>query len=309
MFFGLMNSPATFQTMMNDIFKELINEGVVTIYMDDILIFGGQTREQHHGIVVRVLNILRKHRLYLKAEKCTFEQPTVEYLGLILSEGCMEMDPVKVAGVRDWPTHRNVTEVQSFVRFINFYRCFVQDFSHVAKPLHQLTKKGKEWRWADEEQASFEELKRLVTSTLILVQPNQNAPFRLETDASSYATGAVLSQLCDDGKWHLVGFTSRSLDSAERNYEVHNKELLSVIRGLEEWRHILEGTKYTIEILNDHRNLTYFRTSQDLNHRQARWSLWLMRLDFTLVHRLGQHLMKPDALTQQVDHQQGEEDN
>src|SRR5882724_3554226 len=123
MFFGLMNSPATFQTMMNDIFKELIDEGVVTIYMDDILIFSGQTREQHHEIVVRVLDVLHKHRLYLKAEKCTFEQPMVEYLSLVLSEGRMEMDPVKVAGVQDWPTPRNVTEVQSFVGFVNFYRC------------------------------------------------------------------------------------------------------------------------------------------------------------------------------------------
>src|SRR5882724_12981223 len=99
MFFGLTNSPTTFQTMMNDIFKELIDEGVVTLYMDDILIFGSQTQEQHHGIVVRVVDILHKHRLYLKVEKCTFEQPTVEYLSLTLSEGRMEMDPVKVAGI------------------------------------------------------------------------------------------------------------------------------------------------------------------------------------------------------------------
>src|SRR5882724_8896571 len=106
MFFGLTNSPATFQMMMNVIFKELIDEGIVTIYMDDILIFGSQIREQHHEIVVRVLDILRKHHLYLKVEKCTFEQPTVKYLSLILSEGCMEMDPVKVAGVRDWLTPR-----------------------------------------------------------------------------------------------------------------------------------------------------------------------------------------------------------
>src|SRR5882724_8975597 len=95
MFFGLMNSPTTFQSMMNDIFKELIDEGIVTIYMDDILIFGGQTKEQHHEVVVQVLDILCKHHLYLKAEKCTFEQPMVEYLGLILLEGHVEMDPVK----------------------------------------------------------------------------------------------------------------------------------------------------------------------------------------------------------------------
>jgi len=134
-----------------------------------------------------------------------------------------------------------------------------------------------------------------ITSTPILVQPNQDAPFWLETDASGYATGAALSQLHDDGKWHLVGFTSIGLDAVERNYEVHDKELLSVIRGLKEWRHILEGTKYTIEILNDHGNLTYFRTSQNLNRCKPTGPLWLPRFDFTLVHWLGWHSMKPDA--------------
>ena len=120
-------------------------------------------------------------------------------------------------------------------------------------------------------------------STLILVQLNQDVPFRLETNASGYATGAVLSQLCDDGKWHLVGFTSKGLDSAGRNYKVHDKELLLVIQGLEEWRHVLEGTKHMIQILNDHRNLTYFRMSQNLNLWQAHWSLWLAQFDFCLV--------------------------
>src|SRR5882724_2931604 len=309
MFFSLTNSPAMFQTMMNDIFKDLIDEGVVTIYMDDILIFGSWTKEQHHTIIVKVLDILWKHRLYLKVEKCIFEQPKVKYLSLILSEGCVEMDLVKVAGIQDCPMPKNVTEVQSFVGFVNFYQLFIQDLSHITKPLHQLTKKGEVWRWAKEEQRSFEELKRLIMSTPILVQPNQEALFRLETDASGYATGAVLSQLSEDGKWHPVGFTSKGLNLAKRNYAIHEKELLSVICGLEEWKHILEGTKHMIEILNDHRNLTYFRTSQDLNHRQAHWSLWLARFDFHLVHRPGQHSTKPDALLCQADHWMGDEDN
>ena len=136
MFFGLTNSLATFQMMMNNIFKDLIDEGVMTIYMDDILIFGGQMKEKHHTIVVKVLNILWKHRFYLKVEKCIFEQPRVEYLSLILSEGCVEMDLVKVTGIQDWSTPRNVTEVQSFIGFINFYQHFIQDFSHVTKTLH-----------------------------------------------------------------------------------------------------------------------------------------------------------------------------
>src|SRR5882672_12876438 len=128
-------------------------------------------------------------------------------------------------------------------------------------------------------------------------------------DTSSYAIGAVLSQLCEDDKWHPVGFMSKSLSSAERNYEIHDKEILSVIRGLEEWRHILEGTKHTIEVLNDHRNLTYFWESQNLNRRQACWSLFLSRFDFLLIHRPGQHSAKPDALSRRKDHLTKEGDN
>ena len=134
MFFGLINSLATFQTMMNNIFKDLIDEGYVAVYMDDILVYT-HTIEHHWEVVTRVLDMLRKHQLYLKAEKCTFECTTVEYLGLVLSEGQVEMDPVKISRVRDWPTPKNVTEVQSFMGFVNFYRRFILEFSHVASPL------------------------------------------------------------------------------------------------------------------------------------------------------------------------------
>ena len=130
----------------------------------------------------------------------------------------------------------------------------------------------------------FEELNHLITFTPILVQMDQNVQFKLDTNAFGYATRVVLSQLCDDGKWHPVGFTSKGLDAAKRNYKIHDKELLSVIHGLEEWRHILEGTKYKIEILKDHQKLTHFWTSQNSNHRQAHWSLWLSHFDFSLVH-------------------------
>src|SRR5882724_2186245 len=131
-------------------------------------------------------------------------------------------------------------------------------------------------------------------SAPILIQPNQ--------DASRYATSTILFQLYEDDKWCLIGFTSKSLSLAERNYAIHDKELLSVMQGLEEWRHILEGTTHMIEILNDHRNLTYFQTSQNLNHWKAFWSLFLSRFDFSLIHRLGQQSANPDALSHWVDH-------
>ena len=177
MFFGLTNSPATFQTMMNDIFKGLIDKGYVAVYMNDILVYTRMI-EHHQEVVTQVLDILQKHQLYLKVEKCTFECSTVEYLGLVLSEGWVEIDPVKITRVRDWPTPKNITEVQSFVGFVNFYCGFILEFSHVASPLHHLTKKAEPWRWTQPEEAAFRALKSLViTSAPILVLPDQNTHF------------------------------------------------------------------------------------------------------------------------------------
>ena len=232
----------------------------------------------------------------------------VEYLGLVLSEGCMEMDPIKIAGVWDWPTPKNITEVQSFVGFINFYCRFIPNFSHVAGPLHHLTKEEL-WRWTEPEETAFQELKPLVTSAPVLILPNQDMHFQLETDASGYTMGAILSQLCDNEKWHPVSFTSKSLNPAECNYAIYNKELLSVICGLEEWRHILEGTKHRIEILNDHRNLMYFRMAQTLNCCQAQWFLYLSQFNYSLTHRASKLLAKPNALSRCVNHQVKGEDN
>ena len=176
--------------MMNDIFKGLINKGYVAVYMDDILVYTHMI-EHHWEVATRVLDVLQKHWLYLKVEKCTFECSMVEYLGLVLLEEQVEMDPVKIARVRDWPTLKNVTEVQSFVGFVNFYHRFILEFTHVASPLHQLTKKVEPWQWTQPEEAAFRALKSLITSALILILPDQNAHFQLETNASGYATRVI----------------------------------------------------------------------------------------------------------------------
>lgn len=308
MFFGLTNSPATFQTMMNDIFKELIDEGVVVVYLDDILIFTA-TLEEHQEVVKRVLKVMRDNKLYLKPEKCSFEQDKVEYLGLIISANKIEMDPVKVEGVSQWPTPTNVKEVQSFLGFVNFYRRFIQDFANIAKPLHNLTKKDLPWMWSKNEQEAFNHLKQRVTTSPILIFPDDNKPFKVEADSSDYATGAVLSQQGNDDKWHPVAFLSKSLSAVERNYDIHDKEMLAIIRALEEWRHYLEGARHTFEIWTDHKNLEYFMTAKKLNRRQARWSLFLSQFDFQLNHRPGNKSMKPDALSRRSDHGRGENDN
>lgn len=308
MFFGLTNSPATFQTMMNEIFSDLIDEGVVIVFIDDILIF---TRDLHHHreVVKRVLEILERNDLYLKAEKCEFEKEKIEYLGLIISQDKIEMDPVKIEGVAKWPEPTNVKEVQSFLGFVNFYRRFIQDFANIARPLHELTRKNVVWRWSSRQKEAFEALKHKVTSSPILIFPDDHKPYKLEADSSNYATGAVLSQEGSDGKWHPVAFLSRSLSEVERNYEIHDKEMLAIIRALEEWRHYLEGTTNTFQIWTDHKNLEYFMSAKKLNRRQARWSLFLSRFDFTLHHRPGKSSLKPDALSRRPDHGKGENDN
>jgi hypothetical protein len=308
MFFGLTNSPATFQTMMNDIFQELVAEGVVVVYMDDILIFT-ETIEQHREVTRRVLELLQKHQLFLKPDKCEFEKTKVEYLGLVISHNSVEMDPVKVARVAEWPIPANKKEVQSFLGFTNFYRRFISNFSHHARPLFDLTKNDVQWKWTSDEQSAFDTLKGLITSAPILLSPDSSKSFRIEADSSDFATGAVLSQQSADEKWHPVAFLSKSLSPVERNYEIHDKEMLAIIRAMEEWRHFLEGAEHKFEVWTDHKNLEYFMSAKKLNRRQARWSLFLARFDFLLHHRPGKTMGKSDALSRRADHGTGSADN
>jgi hypothetical protein len=309
MYFGLTNSLATFQTMMNEIFQDLITEGVVSVYLNNILIFTNSL-EEHWRITCLVLDRMREHKLYLWPEKCKFEKVRIEYLGIIISHNKVEMDPVKIAGAADWPTPSNKKEVQSFVGFVNFYRRFIPGLSHHAHALFDLTMKDIRFIWGLPQEDSFMKLKELVTLAPVLVLPNDDLPFRLEADGSGIATGAVLSQQqVDDNAWHPVAFLSKALNPVERNYEIHDTEMLAIIRGLEEWRHYLEGARHPVEIWTDHKNLEYFRVAQKLNRRQARWSLYLPRFDFTLHHKPGRSMGKPDALSRRADHRSGQGDN
>ena len=307
MFFGLCNSPATFQSMMNGLFRNLIDEGVVIVYLDDILIFT-ETLEEHRIIVKKVLQILKDNDLYLKPEKCEFERHRIEYLGLIITHGHTEMDPVKVAGIMDWPRPKKVKEVQAFLGFCNFYRRFIRDFSHIAKPLFELTKKDHQWNWSNECEVTFLELKKQFTSAPMLTMPDTRKPMRLECDASDFATGAVLTQKEDDDKFHPVAYLSKSLTEPERNYDIYDKELLAIIKALDAWRHYLEGAENTIEIFTDHKNLEYFKKAQKLSRRQARWAQFLSRFDFTLIHKPGK-TNKVDGLSRRIDHKEGVEND
>jgi len=167
MFFGMTNSPATFQTMMNEVFQTVIAEEIIVVYLDDILIFT-KTEEKHEQAVRRVLEILVEHKLFLRPEKCEFYRKQIEYLGLVISENKVVMDSVKVAGVCDWSTPENQTDVQAF---IGFYCHFIWDFSTIARPLFDLTRSNKIWNWDAKEQEAFKCLKMVVTTALVLASP------------------------------------------------------------------------------------------------------------------------------------------
>jgi len=176
MFFGMTNSLAIFQTMMNDIFRDLIAEGIMVVYLDDILIFT-RMEEEHAKAIRRVLQILQEHKLFLRPEKCEFCKERIEYLGLVISENEVSIDLVKVAGVREWPTPENKTDVQAFLGFVNFYRRFIWDFSAKARPLFDLTCSKQVWTWSRREQTAFEDLKMAVTTAPVLMSPQDSELF------------------------------------------------------------------------------------------------------------------------------------
>ena len=171
------------------------------------------------------MELLQKHGLSLKLEKCKFEKTSIKYLGVVFSNDSVKMDPAKVAGVSEWPTPSNKKEVQSFLGFTNFYRRFIEGFSHIAQPLFDLTKGDSVFKWLSKEKLAFDTLKDKITSAPILTLPDNSRPYHVEADSSDFTTGAVLSQQnLEDKKWHPVAFLSKSLSPVERNYEIHNKE-------------------------------------------------------------------------------------
>jgi len=274
--------------------------------MDDILIFTKDLKE-HRAITREVLAILCNNNLFLKPEKCEWEKTKVEYLGVIISEEGVEMDPTKVEAVKEWPVPRDKRELQQFLGFTNYYRRFINQFANIAWPLHRLTR-NTAWTWSHQEQAAFSRLKTAITSAPTLAFPTDTDPYRIEADSSGFATGATLTQL-QNGTWRPVAFLSKSLNNVERNYEIHDREMLAVMRALGEWRHHLQGAFHPIEIHTDHKNLEYFMTARKLNRHQARWSLELANFDFTLVHKPGKAMGKADALSRRPDFERGENDN
>ena len=185
---------------------------------------------------------------------------------MVIRKNTIAMDPVEVKGIEEWPVPAKVKDVHYFFGFANFYCRFILDYSKLAQPLIELTKKSAVWDWSSKCQTAFDVLKKIFCMQLVLKMPDPNAPFAITTDASKYATGGVLMQEDTNGDWKPCAFLSHSLNPAKRNYDIYDRELLGVICALKEWRHYLHGSPHPVKVLTNHKNLTYFCQPQNRNH-------------------------------------------
>jgi len=262
MLFELTNTPAAFQRFMNNVFSNLLDVCVV-VYLDDILIYSNDIT-QHWSHVKEVLKRLRKAGLYTKAEKCEFHLDSVEYLGYVLSLSGLTMSNAKVKTIQEWPEPKKVKDIQSFLGFANFYRHFIFNYSDIVIPLTHLTRKDTPWNFDNNCRKAFNTLKQAFTSAPILTHWVPDAQLVMETDASDYALAAILSIMTKDNEIHPIAFHSQTFSTPELNYNVHNKELLTIFKVFKIWQHYLEGSASPIDIVMDHKNLEYFSTTKVL---------------------------------------------
>ena len=232
MFFRLMNSPAMFQAMMNELLRDLINTGKVVVFIDNVIV-GMEMEEGHNKLVAEVIRRLEENDLYVKPEKCKWKVREVGFLEVIIGPEGIKMEKEKMKGVLEWLTSKCVKDMQKFLGLANYYHRFIKGFASIARPLHNMVKKDKKWDWTEKQERVFKELKEQFTKELVLAVPDLDKTMRMEVDTLDYATGGVLLMECEDKLWRPVAFLSKSLNEMERNYEIHNKEMLVIIRGLE----------------------------------------------------------------------------
>lgn len=298
--FGLSNAPSAFQYFMNDIFDGMLQKNVI-VYLDDILIHT-RADENHDEAVKEVLQRLRDHHLVANPKKCSFGVSEIDFLGHTISTEGIKMDPSKIKSIREWKSPICIKDAQSFIGFANFYRRFIKDFSKIVKPITSLFKKGTPFIWSRECEEMFERLKAQFCSLPILHHYDFAKTVVVETDASDFALGAILSQYDEYGVLHPIAYHSRQFAPAEANYDTHDKELLAIIDAFKVWRHYLISAPTPITVLSDHNNLVYFTKNQHLNRRQYRWSQFLADFDFVITFRAGKLGTKPDALSRRSEY-------
>ena len=264
----------------------------VIVFLDDILIYS-KSEEEHENHLRMVLQVLREHQLYAKLSKCSFYQKKINYLGHIISEDGIAMDPEKIETIREWSAPKNLIEVRSFMGLTGYYRIFIEGFSKIAHPITSLQRKGVKFQWTLECEKSFEYLKKLLTSAPILRIADPNEDFIVCTDACKEGLGGVLSQ-----NGFVICYESRKLKEHERLYATHDLDLVAIVHALKKWRHYPIGNRF--ELRTDHNGLKYLFDQPTLNARQSRWIYFLCEYDFDIKHIKGKENKVVVAISRRV---------
>jgi hypothetical protein len=299
---GLTNAPATFQHLMNQSFREMLDRCVL-VFLDDIVVYS-RTLEDHERDVRAVLTRLRTAGLFAKQSKCDLFRAEIEFLGHNVGRDGLRVMADKVRDVRNWPTPRSASELRSFLGLAGYYRRFIHGFSGHAAPLHDLTHTadGRKYEWLPVHQRAADTLKAALTAAPTLALPDPDRQYVVNTDASDFATGAVLQQDQGNGL-QPVAFCSHKMSDTERRYPTHDREMLAIIHMLGEWRTYLQGRQpFVIRIRTDHNSLQYFMTQQSLSARQARWLDKLSDFDFKIEYIRGPTNVVADALSRRADY-------
>lgn len=290
--FGMCNAPSTFQRLMDMVLSGL-SWRICLVYMDDIIVYS-RTFEEHVENVNAVLGAIRAANITLKASKCKLFKRQLSFLGHIVSADGIATDPSKIKAIRNMPVPKNVTDLRSFLGLAGYYRRFIKNFAIIAEPLNMLTRKEVKWKWSTDQDKAFNTLKEKLTESPVLGYPDFNSTFVLYTDASNHGIGAVLQQNID-GADRVIGYYSRTLNKAERNYSTTEKECLAVVEAVRYYRYYLLGRKFQIVV--DHNSLKWLQSVSDKTQRLCRWSIDLQEFDFDIVYRPGKQHQNADALS------------
>jgi transposase InsO family protein len=291
--FGPCNGPPTFQRIALNMFAGMIGKQCLS-FLDDVIAIGKSVAE-HLQNLDSVFSRLRENNLKVKLSKCVFMRNSVKFLGHVISKEGLQTDPDKVAAIQKMPPPNNVNGVQQVLGLLNYYRTFVKDFAHIARPLTQLLEKDRPFNWTTDCQNAFDTLKHRLSTAPVRMLPRFDRKFILDTDASGYAISGVLSQADDDGSEHPVAYFSRTLSKEEQNYSTTRRELLAVIESMEYFRIYLIGRRFLLR--TDHASIRWLTNFNDPTGQLARWLARLAAFDYEFQHRPGRFHANADALS------------